>query len=45
MFQSDQDTRKGLLMWMPKPGSHPPDSATKPCMKLVLADFLEMLKS
>ncbi|MBD2682892.1 MULTISPECIES: DNA N-6-adenine-methyltransferase [Nostoc] len=19
--------------WMPKPGSHPPDSATKPCMK------------
>ncbi|HEY9866881.1 MAG TPA: formylglycine-generating enzyme family protein [Candidatus Obscuribacterales bacterium] len=21
------------LTWMPKPGSHPPDSATKPCMK------------
>ncbi|MEH1780353.1 MAG: hypothetical protein V7L26_14770 [Nostoc sp.] len=28
-----QPVDERVLIWMPKPGSHPPDSATKPCMK------------
>lgn len=31
LFVTEAISRKGS--WMPKPGSHPPDSATKPCMK------------